>query len=376
MKVQFANLDRQFRNIDQYLDKIRTFVQSQEFTLNDNIQNFERNFAKFCNAPYAISVKNKTDALAISLKMLGIEKGDEVITSALTHISTLNAIVQVGAKPVLVDCTEELVLSSEKIDLSITEKTKAIIVSHYGGSIADLVSIKRLADEYQLSLVEDASYALGAQWKNHLHGALSDAACYSFGPNHTLSTWVEGAMIVTHSEELAEKASLYGNLGLIGQDEALMFGVDSRMDRLQAIVANQLMEELEHLIKIRIKNAKKYDAAFSTLSAFIRLPQRKRAVKSSFDQYVIFAKDRDRLQSYLFENGIETHTPQSMPVYLQRAADSLGYVEGSFPICEKSSSSMLALPIHQNLMGNEIDYVIEMVSLFYKSAPAELVLNK
>ncbi len=172
-------------------------------------------------------------------------------------------------------------------------------------------------------------------------------------------------MIVTRSAELAEKLRLYRNHGLVNRDEVAMFGCNSRLDTLQAIVGNQLIEQVEFITNQRIANAMRYDEAFSDMGEFIRVPARRAGVKHVYHLYMIRAKQREGLLAYLNKNRVEAKVHYPIPVHLQRAAKYLGYKEGDFPVSEGDSRSVITLPVHQHLSSEEIDYTIRQVRSFY-----------
>jgi dTDP-4-amino-4,6-dideoxygalactose transaminase len=172
-------------------------------------------------------------------------------------------------------------------------------------------------------------------------------------------------VIVTRSAALAEKLRLYRNHGLLHRDEAVMFGVNSRLDSLQAVIGNRLIDQVEFITEQRIANAQRYDQAFADLEEFIRIPKRRPGVKHVYHLYVIRVQNRDALLAHLHQQGIEAKVHYPIPVHLQEAAQYLGYKAGDFPVCEADCRTMITLPAHQHLTTPEIDYTIEHVRSFY-----------
>ena len=363
--MKFSYLDRQFADIDTYLDDIRELVCKGDFTLGAPLIDFERRFAEICRIPYAVSVASGTDALILSLKALGIRPGDEVITTPMTFIATVGAIVMTGARPVFVDSEEGFVIDSSKVDEAITPRTKAIVPVHYTGNVADMPVIMEIANRHNLAVVEDACQAILAEINGQPVGSWGATACFSLHPLKSLNVWGDGGVVVTRSQNLAEMLRRYRNHGLINRDEVDVFGCNSRLDTLQALVGNRLVGQVAWITDRRIANAKRYDEAFLDMSEFIDIPKRRSGVKHVYHLYTIRVKQRDELLGYLCRNGIEAKVHYPIPVHLQKAARYLGYKPGDFPVCEEHCRTILTLPGHQHLSDDEIDYSIEHVRRFY-----------
>lgn len=365
MRVPFSYLDRQFQAIEPYLDDIRELVRTGDFTLGEALTEFEDKFAALMEAPYAIGVGTGTDAIAISLKVLGIGPGDEVITTPNTFIATVGAIVMTGARPVFVDSENGYVIDASKIEAAITERTKAIVPVHYTGNMADMPIIMQIAEKYNLAVVEDACQAIMASIDGKMVGSWGKTAAFSLHPLKNLNVWADGGVIVTHLPELSHKLRLYRNHGLVNRDEVASFGINCRLDTIQAVVGNRLIGQAGEITDKRIANAKKYNGAFSELQDFIDVPKRRPGVRHVYHLYVLRVKRRDHLLDYLNQKGIEAKVHYPIPVHLQKAARGLGYKEGDFPVSEEHSRMAITLPGHQHLNDDEIAYVIEMVRKFY-----------
>ncbi len=365
MHVPYSYLERQFSDIEPYLNDLRKFVKTADFTLGAELEKFERRFAKLHSAPHAIGVGTGTDAIAMSFKMLGIGAGDEVITCANTFIASVGAIVQVGATPVIVDSENGYVIDPQKIEAAITDKTKAIMPVHYTGNIADMPTIAKIAEKYKLHIVEDACQTILGRINDRHVGSWGQFACFSLHPLKNLNVWSDAGVIITHSDEYAEKLKLYRNHGLIDRDVCVEFGINCRMDTIQAVIANRLMNQLEAITEKRRGIAHSYDKAFSDLSEFIDIPVRRDGVYHVFHIYVLRVKHRDQLLQYLKDNGIEVKIHYPIPMHLQPAAQYLGYKKGDFPVAERHGGEVITLPAHPYLTQEEIDYTIEKVREFY-----------
>jgi dTDP-3-amino-2,3,6-trideoxy-4-keto-D-glucose/dTDP-3-amino-3,4,6-trideoxy-alpha-D-glucose/dTDP-2,6-dideoxy-D-kanosamine transaminase len=363
--IPYSYLDRQFADVEPYFEDIRQVVESGDFTLGAPVREFEERFADLCGLPFAIGVGSGTDALLLSLKSLGIGPGDEVITTPNTFIATVGAIATAGARPVFVDCNEEYTIAVEQIEAAIGPRTKAILPVHLTGNPADMPAIVEIARRHGLLIVEDAAQAILASIDGKHVGSEGTTGCFSLHPLKNLNIWGDGGVIVTRSEDLAQRLRLLRNHGLSSRDEVLIFGRNSRLDSVQAVIANRLIPEVHGITEQRIANAKRYDEAFSGLGEFLTIPPRRNNVKQVFHTYVIQVQARDALLAYLLENGITAKIHYPIPVHLQPAALHLGYKAGNFPLCERHCQTILSLPVHQHLTEEELDYVIEHVRTFY-----------
>lgn len=366
MRVPFSYLDRQFAEAGPYLQDIEVLVRSGDFTLGPALEKFERRFAALCGAPHAIGVASGTDALILSLKALGIGPGDEVITTPLTFISTVEAIAWVGAKPVFVDSEEGFVLDSSKIERAVTPRTKAILPVHYAGNVADMPAILKAAGRHGLRVIEDGCQAIGASLGGRPVGSWGEAAAFSLHPLKNLNVWGDGGVVTTRDGELAQKLKFLRNHGLAHRDEAVLFGTNSRLDTLQAVVANRLMDQLDRITARRIEIAGKLDRALAGLAPWVRVPPRKPGIRHVFHLYMIRVERRDELLGFLRERGVEAKVHYPLPVHLHKAAEPLGYRRGDFPVAESDCACILSLPAHPYLTDEEVGYMVEQVALFYK----------
>jgi dTDP-4-amino-4,6-dideoxygalactose transaminase len=365
MKVKYSYLDTQFSDSEEVLASLRELLKTGQFTLGPAVEEFETRFATLCGTRFAIGVSSGTDALMLILQALEIRPGDEVITAPNSFIATAGAIAMVGATPVFVDVAEDYNINPHLIEQAITPRTKAVLPVHLTGNPAAMPQILELSYRHGLHVIEDAAQAIGASIDGRPVGSWGVAAGFSLHPLKNLNVWGDGGMVVTDSEEVAERVRLLRNHGLKNRDEVDIFGYNSRLDTLQAIVACHLMEKLEEITNARIRNAQIYDAALSKLRGTLTLPPRKQGVRQVYHTYVIQAQKRDRLSTFLAERGIETKVHYPIPIHLQKAARHLGYKHGDFPVCEAQCNSILTLPVHQHLTDQEISYVVDNIGKFY-----------
>lgn len=367
MEVKYSYLDQQFANPDAYLDDIRRFVATGEFTLGPYVSAFERKFADYIGVKHAIGCNSGTDALVLALKAVGVKPGDEVITVPNTFVATVGSIVAVGATPVFVDCNERYTIDIHKIAKAITSKTRAIVPVHWGGSPADIESVVSIAAERGLAVVEDACQALGAMVKGRFVGTFGTVNAFSMHPLKPLNVWGDGGVVVTDDDEVAAFLRLYRNHGLTDRDHVAIWGVNTRLQPLQAIVASRLLDALEDIIAARASNVFRLDAQLGGLEDFIRTPLRDPRCREAHQLYIARATRRDELISYLVSRGIEAKIHYPVPLHLQPAAASLGYKCGDFPVCERQAGEIITLPAHQYVSPEQIDYMAQQIRLFYRN---------
>lgn len=368
MQVRYSYLKEQFGDSEEIFRGLREQLTRCEFTFGPELTEFENKFAKLIGTKYAIGVASGTDALFLSMKALGIGAGDEVITTPSTFIATVGAIVATGARPVFVDSNEEYNINPSLIEKVITPKTRAILPVHYTGCPVDMPGIMEIARKHNLYVIEDACQAISAAIDGKLCGTFGITGTFSLHPLKNLNVWGDGGIVVTSSKEIYDKIILLRNHGLKNRDEVEIFGYNSRLDTVQAIVGNYLIKQVDWITDRRISNAKKYDAALKELSDYIKLPPRRKGIRHVYHLYMFQAKDRDQLLDYLIKNGIEAKVHYPIPLHLQNAAKRLGYKKGDFPVCEAQCKSIITLPVHQHLKEEEISYVIEKIREFYSGS--------
>jgi aminotransferase EvaB len=366
LKVSFSYLDRQFADVEAYLADIRALALSGEFTLGPAVREFEQRFADLCRLPHAVGVGSGTDALILALKMLGVGPGDEVITAPNTFIATVGAIAMTGARPVFVDSDASFTIDASRIEAAITARTKAIVPVHYTGHVADMDAIMQIARKHRLAVVEDACQAIGAERDGRPVGSWGEAAAFSLHPLKNLNVWGDAGVITTRSAELSGKLRLFRNHGLATRDEVEMFGHNSRLDSLQAVIGNRLIGEAAFITSQRIANARRLDNGLADVGEFVSIPPRPQSVKHVYHLYIVRVERRNELLKHLHKQGIDAKVHYPIPVHLQRAAAHLGYKAGDFPQAEEDSRTSITLPAHQHLTNAELDYVVDQVRAFYR----------
>ncbi|EKD70802.1 MAG: pyridoxal-phosphate-dependent aminotransferase [uncultured bacterium] len=357
-------LQQQFSDCDAILKKIKQVVIEGDFTLGSAVDAFEDRFKKITQTKYAIGVGNGTDALFLSLKALGVNEGDEVITTPFTFYSTVGAIVTAGGKPVFVDIGDDYNIDANKIEEKITKRTKVILPVHWAGKPCAMDKIRGIAKSYGLYIVEDACHAIQATYDGQPAGNLGDIGCFSFHPLKNLNIWGDGGIITTNSDTLAEALRLLRNHGLKERDECVRFAYNSRLDTIQAVVADHLLNKIDYITQSRISNVEYLDKHLKKFSQ-ITIPHREPHIKQVYHLYSIRCEKRDALKAFLNENGIDAKIHYPVPIHLQPAAKYLGYKRGDFPNCEQIAAQTLSLPVHEFISQKDLDVMVESISNFY-----------
>ena len=366
LKINHSYLVEQFADYSKIFKQVEKIVKKGDYTLGKEVDRCEKNFAKRTGAKYAISVGNGTDALLLTLKALNIGPGDEVITVPYTFIATVGSIVAAGAKPVFVDIKEDYNIDENKIRGAITKKTKAIMPVHWAGRTCELDKIKSIAKKFKLNIIQDSAHVIDARFKKKHPVNFGDACTYSMHPLKNLNVWGDGGFIVTNKRSLAKKLYLIRNHGLKNRNKVEVFGYNSRLDTIQAAVANYKMKnKLDNITSKRIKNAKMLDKLLSKNTNVITV-KRLKYIKEVFHLYHINVKKRDLLKKYLIKNNIDAKVHYPIPVHLQKAAKYLKYKKGDFPIAEKMANTSLSLPVHEFIKEKHIKFMVDLIDKFYQ----------
>ena len=362
MNIPFVDLKRQYRSISKEIDAaIHDVLQNGWYILGDNVAAFEEEFAKYCNAKYAIGVASGTDALTLSIGALGIGEGDEIITVPNTFIATIDAIYRNRAKPVFVDINHETYnIDVNKIEEKITEKTKAIIPVHLYGQPADMDIIVKIAKKYNLKIIEDGCQAHGAKYNGTKVGALGDVGCFSFYPGKNLGAYGDGGIVVTNNFEIAEKIRILRNYGQKVKYHHDLVGYNSRLDEIQAAVLRVKLKYLDEWNDLRRLHSEKYAQLLDRVSGIV-LPLNEVNVKHVYHLYVIQCENRDQILEKLSLKGISTGIHYPVPIHLQKAYTKLGYRIGDFPVTENYAQKILSLPMFPELTYDEVRYISEQI---------------
>lgn len=342
-------------------------MRNGDYTLGRKVDEFENHFCETINSKFSVGVGSGTDALFLSLKAFGIgdTNEDEVITTPFTFYATIGAIVTAGARPVFADIGDDYNIDPEKIEAAITPNTKAIVPVHWSGKPCDMDRISKIAEKYGLKIIEDACHAITATYKNKNAGTFGDTGCFSMHPLKNLNVWGDGGIICTQSEKVAAKLRLLRNHGLSGRNTCEIFAYNSRLDTIQAVVAEHLLRKLPEISKKRIENSRNFDKLLLKIPQVTIPPREEETVKQVFHIYSLCFERRDELQAYLIANGVDAKIHYPTPMHLQPASKGFGYKEGDFPIAETVAKSVMSLPVHEYITADEQSKVVDLIESFY-----------
>ena len=343
-KIKHNYLSEQFKDYKAILKKFEKIIKNNDFTLGREVDIFENNIKKLLRQKYVVAVGSGTDALMLSLKCLGIKEGDEVITTPYTFYATIGAIVTAGAKPVFVDVTDDYNIDPKKIEKKITKKTKAIMPVHWSGKVCEMNKILKISKKYKIPIVEDSCHGILAKYKNKLAGSFGDFGCFSLHPLKNLNVWGDGGFVVIKKKEHFKKMMLLRNHGLQGRNKNIIFGYNSRLDTLQACVANHLLKKIRLITNMRIKNAIKYDKNLKTIDGLI-IKKRDTNFKEVYHLYEFRIKNikfRNNLVNYLIKHKIDAKIHYPKPMHLQKPCVKNNYHKGKFTNAIRISKSIIS----------------------------------
>ena len=361
MKVPFLDLKAQLEKIKpELLVKINYIVESGQYVLGKEVNDFEKEIAEYLGVKHAIGCASGSDALLLSLMALDIKEGDEVITSPFTFFATAGAIVRLGAKPVFVDIDKDTYnLDVSLVEKAISNKTKAIMPVHIFGQSCNMDKLLEISKKHDLKIIEDACQAIGAEFNNKKVGTIGDLGCYSFFPTKNLGGMGDGGLVVTNNDSLAEflrKARVHGSQKKYHHE---FVGFNSRLDALQAGILRVKLKHLDDWNNSRISIAKNYT---EILKNKFKIPYVQENCKHVFHQYALLAKSEDertQIMNKLKAKEVACGIYYPIPLHLQECFKYLGYKEGDLPVTEEICKRIFSLPIYP-----EVDYekVLEVFS--------------
>ncbi|PZV15270.1 MAG: erythromycin biosynthesis sensory transduction protein eryC1 [Pseudanabaena sp.] len=360
--IPLVDLKAQYDSIQTEIDRvIHRVINRTAFIGGEEVEQFEAEFATYCETKACVGVGNGTDALYLTLRAMGIGKGDEVITVAHTFIATAEAISLVGAKPVFVDILEStMLIDPDTIEAAITPNTRAIIAVHLYGQPCEMDRISAIAHKYNLKVIEDAAQAHGAFYQGRRVGSLGDAACFSFYPGKNLGAYGDGGAVVSQNENLIDKIRMLANHGRVEKYTHQIEGTNSRLDSLQAAV---LRVKLKHLDNWNARRSHHADYYLTYLnSQVVTLPAVHPETKSVWHLFVVRSLDRDQFQKQLKGKGISTGIHYPIPLHLQPAYAHLGIPKGSLEITEKVASQITSLPMYAELTEQQLSFIVETIN--------------
>ncbi len=377
MHVPLLDLKAQFKSIKaEIMAEIEAVADSQYFILGPKVSQLEAEIADYCTTSHAVGVSSGTDALLIALMAAEVGPGDKVLTTPYTFFATAGSIARTGASPVFVDIDPDTYniscdhLTQVAAGMSSKERAavKAVIPVHLYGQCADMDPILSLAQKEGWVVIEDAAQAIGAEYKGRRAGSMGDFGCFSFFPSKNLGAFGDGGIVTTQSSQRDEALRSIRVHGSAVKYYHQNVGGNFRLDALQAAVVSIKLKYLDGWTQGRRENAAKYRQLFKQagLEEAVTLPLEKES-RHIYNQFVIQCRRRrDDLRSFLSENEIGTEIYYPLSMHQQECFAYLGYHKGDFPVAEDAASQTLALPIYPELSDDQLQYVVEKITEFYR----------
>ena len=360
--IPMVDLKRQYHTLKSEIDAaIGDVLKQTQFILGPNVSKLEEEIAAYHGLHYAVGVANGTDALLLALRACGVGAGDEVITTPFTFIATAEVIAILKATPVFVDiCPDNFNLDCNQISDKITSKTKAIIPVHLFGHPADMEPIMKIAEKYNLKIIEDCAQAFGARYNGRKVGTIGDAGCFSFFPSKNLAGYGDGGMVITKSEEIARQVKMLRNHGSSKRYYHQEVGYNSRLDEIQAAIIRVKLKKIDQFNASRRKNAAAYCAAIN--SKDIILPTVASGCEHVYHQFTIRAKNRDVLADALQKKNIASAVYYPVPLHQQEVFLKLDNVSVKMPMSENCAQEVLSLPMFPELTQEEIKLIADVIN--------------
>lgn len=363
MKIMPNRMDRGFfKYQEEFENKAVEVLRSGWYVLGKEVSAFEKEFAEYIGAKYCVGLASGLDALWIAFRILNIGKGDEVIVQGNTYIASVMGITINGATPVFVEPDEHFGMNSDRIEENITDKTKAILVTHLYGMASQMDKIVEICRKHNLRLVEDCAQSHGASFGGKMTGTFGDVGCFSFYPSKNLGAFGDAGAVVVNDENLAKEFKVFRNYGSEKRYYNKVVGANSRLDELQAGLLRVRLSHMQELTDERMKIAERYSREIKNKK--IQLPTLVEGATCVWHQYVIRCEERERLIDYLSAKEIGTIIHYPIPPHLAEAYQYLGHKEGFLPITEHLAKTVLSIPMYNGMTENEQRYIIDTLNEF------------
>jgi dTDP-4-amino-4,6-dideoxygalactose transaminase len=372
MQTPLLDLSRQYASLaDEVNAAVLEVIRDQRFILGPVVERFEAEIAAMLGVKHAVGCASGTDALLLSLRACGVERGEEVVTSPFTFFATAGAIHNAGGRTVFADIEPDTFnLSPDAAAAVIGERTRAVVPVHLFGQMADMPAFREIGDRRGIAVVEDAAQAIAArqrlpdgEWITT--GSLGDVCAFSFFPTKNLGAFGDAGMVVTNDADTAarlQRLRVHGGRQMYHHEEV---GFNSRLDALQAAVLSVKLPYLQGWSDSRRANGRFYDEAFAGLDHIVT-PVVREGNETIVNQYTIrvLGGRRDALIEHLRDRGIGSSVYYPVPLHMQECFEYLGYREGDFPESERASREVLSLPVFPELTGEERERVVEAILSF------------
>ena len=336
-------------------------MSSNDYILGKSVKKFEKNFSKYNQCKYSLGVSSGTEAIIVALKSLGIKYGDEIITTSHTAYATVAAITEIGANPILIDINNtNFNMNYDEIEKNITKKTKAVILVHLYGLVANVIKIKAICKKNNIFLIEDCAQAHGAEFNKKKVGTFGDFGTFSFYPTKNLSTFGDAGSIITNNQKLYKKAKLYREYGWVKKNIGILKSINRRMDEIHAAILNVQLNDLDKNNSKRIKIAKLYSEKIKNKN--ILLPKTMANTKNVFHLYVIIVKNnlREKLIIYLNKNKINPGIHYNLANHQQIPFKK--FKKSKLTNTKKIIPDILSLPIYPELSLLNVKKIIKIIN--------------
>ena len=386
MKVPLLDLHPPLEDLrDEIVEAVTRVIDSTQYIMGPEIDELEKEIAKYCGTEDAVGVSSGTDALLISLMVLDVGPGDIVLTTNFSFFATAGVVARLNATPVFVDIDpenfnidpEQLRFTLAEMDEQRRKRVKALIPVHLYGQCANMAEILKIAETFNIPVIEDCAQAIGAECeingKIRCAGSMGDFGCFSFFPSKNLGGIGDGGIVTVNKPKLSELLRLKRVHGAERSYYHRMIGGNFRLDPIQATVIRIKLNHLNGWHQQRQKNAEYYNMLFaeSELNEKIRTPSimHPKTMQNHhiFNQYVIRTERRDELQSFLESQGISSGVYYPIPFHLQECFKFMGGNKGDFPVSESAAKEVLALPVYPGITAGMQERVVEQIKAFHFS---------
>ena len=372
--INFWSFEEEYRKYKPVFNKIfNSTLKKGLIFFGPNLNKFENKFTKKYKSKYGVAVKSGTDALTISLMALNLKKGDEVITASNTAIPTISAIVNSGAKPVLVDIKKDYLIDTNKIEEKITKKTKVIIPVHLYGQSCDMDKIVKISKKYNLKIIEDCAQAQGAKYKNKFVGTFGSFGCFSFYPTKVLGGYSDGGFILTNNFKLyssIKKIRFYGIDTVNTKNKyynkyySNIHGLNSRLDEINSKILDFKLNKIDNFISRRRSIAKLYDKELKNTNLI--LPTKNKDKFDVYHLYTVFHKKRNLIVNKLLKQKIKTRVIYPFPVHKMKGY-SIFFKKDKHRISEIASKGIFSLPLYPELSFKKVRIICGALKKIMKS---------
>jgi dTDP-4-amino-4,6-dideoxygalactose transaminase len=360
MNVPLVDLRAQYATIRHEVEPaIHAVLERADFILGSAVERFERAFAAWIGVPYAWGVANGTDAVEISLRAAGIRPGDDVLVPANTFVASAIGVVRAGARPVYVDCTEQFLMDLGAASKAVTARTRAVLAVHLCGRLFEPDALREFARSHHLIVVEDAAQAHGARSTSGRAGAIGVSASWSFYPGKNLGAYGDGGAVTTTDAVVAQRIVAFRNYGSSSKYEHPEFGVNSRLDTLQAAVLEVKLGHIDAWNAARRRAATKYVARLRGVPGVV-VPEVPPGDEHVWHLFMVRIPSRDQVLMRLHQAGVGAgiHYPTPLPFLTAIPTDAR---PGDFPVAERLAREILSLPLYPEITDEQIDYVCDQL---------------